>query len=307
MASLSTESTPRERLDRAISVLGRVRMYWRGAAAMMAVELAHLRPGARHEAGVAERGHDLYRDDHPDRPRSPEQLRARRASGRSSRTRSPRAGRSRASSRRSGSARRRPPARWVEAVEEMKNHVGFRAQSSDTYVVSFTHDDPHVAQQIAARLADPARRLPPRQPRHGDDDPRFPAEGARRSQLKVDVGEPRAGDVPRQQSCSSSGGSTTLRMHRRPSRSGSPRRPAPAALARALSSAQPVRPVDPQLAALERQLAQVEALLGAPGDRQRRRRGSRCPRASSRRSGPAPPPSPRSRQPRRRSPRSSRP
>ena len=42
----------------------------------------------------------------------------------------------------------------VEAVEEMRLHIGFRARDSQTFVISFENEKPEVAKQVTARLAD---------------------------------------------------------------------------------------------------------------------------------------------------------
>ncbi|WP_437916400.1 hypothetical protein WME73_17395 [Sorangium sp. So ce302] len=264
MASLSTESTPRERLDRAISVLGRVRMYWRGAAAMMAVGLAISFALAlatkrvwRSEATI------LYRDTIQ--------------TGRDLQSSTARAARLGSKLKDALTARgtlagvveafglypEKTARSMVEAVEEMKNHVGFRAQSSDTYVVSFTHDDPHVAQQVAARLTqillDDYRRDSLGTATMTRD---FLREELAEASSKVDAAS-RALATFLARNPQFQWGLNDSPYAPAPQPLGSPGAPAPAALARALSSAQPVRPVDPQLAALERQLARVEALLGA--------------------------------------------
>ncbi|WP_437872460.1 hypothetical protein [Sorangium sp. So ce363] len=264
MASLSTESTPRERLDRAISVLGRVRMYWCGAAAMMAVGLAISFALAlatkrvwRSEATI------LYRDTIQ--------------TGRDLQSSTARAARLGSKLKDALTARgtlagvveafglypEKTARSMVEAVEEMKNHVGFRAQSSDTYVVSFTHDDPHVAQQVAARLTqillDDYRRDSLGTATMTRD---FLRKELAEASSKVDAAS-RALATFLARNPQFQWGLNDSPYAPAPQPLGSPGAPAPAAGARALSSEQPVRPVDPQLAALERQLARVEALLGA--------------------------------------------
>ncbi|WP_437768077.1 hypothetical protein WMF27_15600 [Sorangium sp. So ce281] len=262
MASLSTESTPRERLDRAISVLGRVRMYWRGAAAMMAVGLAISLALAlatkrvwRSEATI------LYRDT-IQTGRDPQSSTA-RAARLGSKLKDALTARGTLAGvvEAFGLYPEKTARSMVEAVEEMKTHVGFRAQSSDTYVVSFTHDDPHVAQQVAARLTQILL-----------DDYRRDSLGT--ATMTRDFLRKELAEASSKVDAASRALATFLA--RNPQfqwgLNDSPYAPAPqplgppgvpAAGARALSSAQPARPVDPQLAALERQLARVEALLGA--------------------------------------------
>src|SRR6185437_765886 len=41
----------------------------------------------------------------------------------------------------------------LDGIEEMQTAIGFRARASDSFVVSFSYDDPAVAQDVAARLA----------------------------------------------------------------------------------------------------------------------------------------------------------
>ncbi|WP_437282006.1 hypothetical protein WME90_16030 [Sorangium sp. So ce375] len=263
MASLSTESTPRERLDRAISILGRVRMYWRGAAAMMAVGLAISFALAlvtkrvwRSEATI------LYRDTIQ--------------TGRDSQSSTARAARLGSKLKDALAARgmlagvveafglypEKSARSMVEAVEEMKTHVGFRAQSSDTYVISFTHDDPHVAQQVAARLTqillDDYRRDSLGTATMTRD---FLRKELAEASSKVDQAS-RALATFLARNPQFQWGLNDSPYAPAPQPLGSPGAPAPAAGARALP-ALPARPVDPQLAALERQLARVEALLGA--------------------------------------------
>ncbi|WP_437986517.1 hypothetical protein [Sorangium sp. So ce117] len=264
MASLSTESTPRERLDRAISVLGRVRMYWRGAAAMLAVGLAisfalalATKRAWRSEATI------LYRDT-IQTGRDPQSGTA-RAARLGSKLKDALTARGTLAGvvEAFGLYPEKTARSMVEAVEEMKTHVGFRAQSSDTYVVSFTHDDPHVAQQVAARLTQILL-----------DDYRRDSLGT--ATMTRDFLRKELAEASSKVEAASRALATFLARNPQfqwglndspyapaPQQLGSPGAPAPAAGARALLSAQPVRPVDPQLAALERQLARVEALLGA--------------------------------------------
>ncbi|MDC0681268.1 AAA family ATPase [Sorangium atrum] len=262
MASLSTESTPRERLDRAISVLGRVRMYWRGAAAMMAVGLAISLALAlatkrvwRSEATI------LYRDT-IQTGRDPQSGTA-RAARLGSKLKDALTARGTLAGvvEAFGLYPEKSARSMVEAVEEMKTHVGFRAQSSDTYVVSFTHDDPHVAQQVAARLTqillDDYRRDSLGTATMTRD---FLRKELAEASSKVDAAS-RALATFLARNPQFQWGLNDSPYAPTPQPLGSPGAPATAA-ARALP-AQPARPADPQLAALERQLARVEALLGA--------------------------------------------
>ncbi|WP_437580480.1 hypothetical protein [Sorangium sp. So ce887] len=262
MSSLSTESTPRERLDRAISVFGRIRMYWRSVAAMIAVGLSISLALAlatkrvwRSEATI------LYRETiQTGRDPQSSTARAARLGPKLKDTliaRGTLAGVIEAF----GLYPEKSARSMVEAVEEMKNHVGFRAQSSDTYVISFTHDDPLVAQQVAARLTQILV-----------DDYRRDSLGAAtmtRDFLRRELDEASAKVEEASRALATflarnpqfQWGLNDSPYAPVPQPLGPPGAPAPAA-ARAVP-AQPARPADPQLAALERQLARVEALLGA--------------------------------------------
>ncbi|WP_437681483.1 AAA family ATPase [Sorangium sp. So ce131] len=260
MPSLSTESTPRERLSRAISVLGRVRMYWRGMAAMIAVGLSISLALAlatkrvwRSEATI------LYRETiQTGRDPQSSAARAARLGPKLKDTLTAR-GTLAGVVEQFGLYPEKTARSMVEAVEEMKSHVGFRAQSSDTYVISFTHDDPHVAQQVAARLT------------------QILIEGYRRDSLGAAT---MTRDFLRRELAEASANveeasralATFLARNPQfqwglndspyaptPQPLGPPGAPAPAARA---SPSRPARPVDPELASLERQLARVEALLG---------------------------------------------
>ncbi|WP_437562756.1 hypothetical protein [Sorangium sp. So ce542] len=259
MSSLSTESTPRERLDRAISVLGRVRMYWRGMAAMIAVGLSISLALAlatkrvwRSEATI------LYRET-IQTGRDPQSSTARAARlGPKLKDALIARGTLAGVIEAFGLYPEKTARSMVEAVEEMKNHVGFRAQSSDTYVISFTHDDPRVAQEVAARLTQILI-----------DDYRRDSLGAAtmtRDFLRRELAEASAKVDEASRALATflaknpqfQWGLNDSPYAPAPQPLGLPGAPAPAA-ARA---SQPPRPMDPQLAALERQLARVEALLG---------------------------------------------
>ncbi|WP_437931002.1 hypothetical protein WMF37_17795 [Sorangium sp. So ce291] len=261
MSSLSTESTPRERLDRAISVLGRVRMYWRGAAAMIAVGLSISLALAlatkrvwRSEATI------LYRETiQTGRDPQSSTARAARLGPKLKDTLTAR-GTLAGVIEAFGLYPEKTARSMVEAVEEIKNHVGFRAQSSDTYVISFTHDDPHVAQQVAARLTqilvDDYRRDSLGTATMTRD---FLRRELAEASVKVDEAS-RALATFLARNPQFQWGLNDSPYAPAPQPLGPPGAPAPAAARIAPGS--PARPVDPQLAALERQLARVEALLG---------------------------------------------
>ncbi|HVY45650.1 MAG TPA: hypothetical protein VHB21_07210, partial [Minicystis sp.] len=155
MTTLSTERTPRERLARLLTLFGRTRMFWRSAAAILAVGLAvsvvlalQSRRAWRSETTV------LYQD-------------AIRTSkdGESASTRAARLGpklkdllyarpRLEQVIKAFDLFPEKTAKSMVEAEEEMQTAIGFRARASDTFVVSFTYRDPVVAQKVAALLAE---------------------------------------------------------------------------------------------------------------------------------------------------------
>lgn len=153
MASLSTESTPRERLERLLSLLKRTRMYWRSSAliALVGVALALLvalqsKRDFRSETTIVYRDAIQTKDGEPTsqrlmrlgpklkdllyaRPRLEQVIRA------------------------YDLFPNKVKKSMLDAIEEMQQAVSFRARSSDSFVVSFTYDDPDIAQQVTARLA----------------------------------------------------------------------------------------------------------------------------------------------------------
>ncbi|WP_437785221.1 hypothetical protein [Sorangium sp. So ce1097] len=262
MASLSTESTPRERLDRAISVLCRVRMYWRGMAAMIVVGVSLALALAlttkrvwRSEATI------LYRET-IQTGRDPQSSAARAARlGPKLKDTLIARGTLAGVIEEIGLYPEKTARSMVEAVEEMRNNVGFRAQSSDTYVISFTHDDPHVAQRVVSRLTqiliEDYRRASVGAATMTRD---FLREELAEASAKVEAAS-RALATFLARNPQFQWGLNDSPYAPAPQPLGPPGAPAPAAAR--VAPAQPARPVDPRLAALERQLARVEALLGA--------------------------------------------
>ncbi|APR76383.1 Tyrosine-protein kinase EpsD [Minicystis rosea] len=156
MGSLSTESTPRERLARIVTLLSRTRMFWRSAAAIAATGLVislalalHAKRVWRSETTV------LYRDG----------VQPAMSDGESATARAARLG-----PKLKDLLYARPNLEQVlreydlfpektrrsvlDGVEEMVLATGFRARASDSYVISFSYEDPVIAQKVAARLAD---------------------------------------------------------------------------------------------------------------------------------------------------------
>ncbi|MGK4005444.1 AAA family ATPase [Sorangium sp. So ce1036] len=262
MSSLSTESTPRERLSRAISVLGRIRMYWRGTAAMIVVGLSIALAAAlttkrawRSESSI------VYRETiQTSRDPQSSSARAARLGAKLKDTlhaRGTLAGVIEAF----GLYPEKTARSMVEAVEEMKDHVSFRAQSSDTYVISFTHDDPHVAQQVAARLTE---ILIEEYRRDSLGTATMTRDFLRRelaeASARVDAAS-RALATFLAKNPQFQWGLNDSPYAPAPQPLGPPGTPAPSPAR--VPPARPARPVDPQLASLERQLARVEALLAS--------------------------------------------
>jgi Mrp family chromosome partitioning ATPase len=155
MESLSNESTPRERLARLLTLTRRTRMFWRSALVILAMGLAvsfalawNAKRAWRSETTVG------YLDS----------IRTNK-DGENASTRAARLG-----PKLKDLVYARPrlaevidefhlfPEKtaksMVEAEDEMQNAIGFHARASDTFVISFTYEDPVVAQKVAARLAD---------------------------------------------------------------------------------------------------------------------------------------------------------
>ncbi len=155
MESLSNESTPRERLARLITLTRRTRMFWRSALVILAVGLGasfvlawNAKRAWRSETTVG------YLDS----------IRTNK-DGESASTRAARLG-----PKLKDLVYARPrmaevidefhlfPEKtaksMIEAEDEMQSAISFHARASDTFVLSFTYEDPVVAQKVAARIAD---------------------------------------------------------------------------------------------------------------------------------------------------------
>ncbi|MCC6553702.1 MAG: hypothetical protein IT372_11865 [Polyangiaceae bacterium] len=155
MASLSTESTPRERLARQISVLRRVRMYWRSTAAIAVLGVAiSLFSALRAKRAWRSEATILYRD--TIQTQGDAYAGAARAARLGPKLKDMLTARSKLSRviEEFGLYPRKASRSMVEAVAEMQLSLGFRARDSDTYVISFVSDDPATAQRVTARLAD---------------------------------------------------------------------------------------------------------------------------------------------------------
>ncbi len=156
MASLSMESTPRERLERLVALVTRTRMFWRSSAAIAAIGLLlalyvalQSKRAWRSETTV------LYRNAIQTTRNDNDNQTARAA---------------RLGPKLKDLVYARPRLEQVireydlfpekvhksmlEAVEEMQTVVSFRARSTDSFVISFTYEDPDIAQKVTARLTD---------------------------------------------------------------------------------------------------------------------------------------------------------
>ena len=156
MAILSTESTPRERLERVLSLIKRSRIFWRSTAAIAVVGILlalvvalQTKRAWRSETTV------LYRN----------AIQTTRNDGDNAAARSARLG-----PKLKDLVYARPRLEQVireydlfpdkvrksmlEAVEEMATAVSFRARGSDSFVISFTYEDPEITRKVTARLTD---------------------------------------------------------------------------------------------------------------------------------------------------------
>jgi hypothetical protein len=155
MASPTTESTPRERLARHLTLLRRTRMFWRSSAAIAVVGLGL-------SLGLALASRRAWRSETTVLCRPPIKT------DREMESATARAARLGPQLKDLVTARptleamvtelglypEKASRPMLEAVEEMQTNVGFRARSGDTFVVSFVADDPEVAERVTARLAE---------------------------------------------------------------------------------------------------------------------------------------------------------
>lgn len=258
MASLSTESTPRERLARLLSLMKRTRRFRRGALSIAALGLSlALLLALRSKRAYRSETTVLYRDGIQTQPSEGESVAARAA---------------RLGPRLKDLLYARPKLEQVirdhhlfpektsrsmlDAVEEMQSAVGFRARASDSYVISFTYEDPVVARDVAARLA---ALMIEEYNRRNLDTATLTRDFLRHKQREAEAGV----------EASSRALAQFLAEHPQFQWgvNDSPYAPAPAAGMPAppghLPPARP-RSVDPVVAGLERELARVEAEL-SPG------------------------------------------
>jgi Mrp family chromosome partitioning ATPase len=155
MVSLSTESTPRERLARVVVLMKRTRRYWQSAAAiavggvvlslLLALSTSRI---YRSEATV------VYRD--AGRAGREGESPSARASKMGPRLKELVLARSRLSTviEEMGLYPELVQRSMLLAVDEMQKNISFRSRTQDTFVLSFTHQDPVMAQKVTARLAE---------------------------------------------------------------------------------------------------------------------------------------------------------
>ncbi len=156
MASLSTESTPRERLERILALFTRTRMFWRSSAAIAAIGLLlalyialQSKRAWRSETTV------LYRNA-IQTSRNDSDNQAARAARLGPKLKDLVYARPRLEQviREHDLFPEKVSKSMLEAVEEMQTVVSFRARSTDSFVISFTYEDPDIAQKVTARLTD---------------------------------------------------------------------------------------------------------------------------------------------------------
>jgi Mrp family chromosome partitioning ATPase len=261
MASLSTESTPRERLERLIALGKRTRMFWRSSAAialmgiLIALSIALQSKRAwRSETTV------LYRN----------AIQTTRNDGDNAAARAARLGpklkdlvyarpRLEEVIREYDLFPEKTHKSMLEAVEEMQTVISFRARSSDSFVISFTYEDPDVAQKVTARLTD---LMIQEYNRQNIDTATLTRDFLQReldaTNTKVDDASRALATFLGQNPQFQWGMNDSPYAPLQPGVAGSPPPPLSGPAARALG------PQDGPLIALQRELAQVEAALAPP-------------------------------------------
>lgn len=259
---MSTESTPRERLARLVAVGKRTRMYWRSACAIALVGIGislflalRTKRSWRSEATI------LYRNAIQ--------------TGRDGESTASKVARLGPKLRDVLNARptlakvveefglypHKQARSMVEAVEEMQGNIGFRARNSDTFVISFAHEDPVVAQRVTARLAEIAIET-------------YGRENIDTATLTLDFLRRELDDANRNVESASRALATFLANHPQFSWgiNDSPYATAPIGTVGALPSpvaaprgSRPGVAVHPAIATLEQKLAQIENELGGGG------------------------------------------
>jgi Mrp family chromosome partitioning ATPase len=259
MSSLSTESTPRERLARLVTLLCRTRMFWRSAASIAALGLGiSLVLALRAKRDFRSETTVLYRDGLQAQQGEAEPQ-AQRAARMGPKLRDLLYARPTLEQviREHDLFPEKTRRSMIDGIEEMTTAVGFRARAGDSYVISFTYDDPAVARHVAARLAE---LMITEYNRHNLDTATLTRDFLRR---KLEEASGRVDDESRKLS-------EFLAQHPQFQwgAGDSPYAPGPggpplAAPTRAAPRAAPT-PGDPLLRALERDLGRLDAELYAP-------------------------------------------
>lgn len=265
MPNVSSESTPRERLARVITILRRTRMYWRSSLVLCVVGIAislvvalRTKRDWRSETTVVYRGAIRTGNEQESAAAAAARLGPKLKDMVSSRARLS------AMIEELNLFPEKRAKSMLDAVEEMQTHISFRARNSDTYVVSFVYWDPHVAQEVTAKLADDmiadynrqnvdtatlTRDFLHKELERSDKD----VEDASRALANFIAEHPQfqwgLNDSPYAPQ-------TLMTMNGAPIAVGPAPRPGAATA--------PRKPVDPQLAQLERQLARIDAELAPP-------------------------------------------
>jgi Mrp family chromosome partitioning ATPase len=259
MASLSNESTPRERLARLVTLMKRARKFRRSAAIIavtgislaLAVALSTSRV-FRSETTVLYR--DAIQTQQPGEGESP----AARAARLGPKLKDLLYARPKLEQviREHDLFPEKARRSMLDAIEEMQAAVGFRARAGDSYVISFAYDDPAVARDVAARLA---ALMIEDYNQQNLDTATLTRDFLRRKQAEADRGVDDASHKLAQflaEHPQFQWGVNDSPYAPVPAAAG----PAPAAPALA-RAARPFAPADPALAGLERELARTEAEL----------------------------------------------
>lgn len=259
-ASERPEPSPREKLDRLRVLLRRARAFWRGAIAVTVIVAAagialilHLprvyesetlllvREGIR----TGERDGDGMPSAQRLAPKMKDMLLAR--------------SRLEGVIRELGLYRREVETRgMVDAVAEMRMHIGFRGRDGDTFLVSYQAESPELAQKVTARLAQSmiddfvkdhvGRSLASRDFLEGEEKrAEQEVEDRARELAEFSSLHPQFAFDPVRGDATLPGGATA------PGRRGPVR------------ATGPVTPMDPELASLYREKARLEAQLGGSG------------------------------------------
>ena len=259
------QRTPRERLSRALALVRRARRFWRSASLLAAVGLAvALAVAVRSKRAWRSETTVLFRDTLP---------------GRSTENAADRSARLGPKLKDLVYARpaleaivrdfdlfpEKRARSMVEAVEEMQTAIGFHARPGDSYVISFTYEDPATTRDVTARLAD---RMIAEYDRESLSSAILSRDFLRR---RLDEANTQVGDASRALA-------VFLSLHKefQWGTNDSPYAPTPTGIGAAIVPGRPglsfvpgpsLRPSDPTRSFLERELSRVEAeLSGAPGN-----------------------------------------